>query len=200
MPIVQIILLAFVSLAVCSAAGTYLLHLYRLGPQLGSSSHSRGDSDSFRTDADIAYEALARTPCVVCCFPVGDEPMQRDDGRWSCSACIGVPTDDSDDIMMIAHGVLSRLQSGNISERELEDQLLAVRSALRVGADAKTRERELVGIITAYQMITHRLEGEESLPARVRLAIATARDVERAMGIDDDEPTTWNESPDHISH
>lgn len=200
MPIVQTILLVVVSFAVFSAVGTYLFHQYRLRPRVGSSFGADEGMSSPYTEADVAFDALARTPCVVCCFPVGDEPMQRDDGRWCCAVCAGIPTTEDDDVTMIAHGVLSRLQSGNISEREMEDQIMVVRSALRMGADAKIRQRELLAVITAYQLIVHRLEGEEALSERVLLSIATARDVERAMGIDDNEPNAWSEQPTHVSH
>ncbi len=182
-PLVQIILLSVVAVAVIMATVTYLYHLYRWSPHL---EHLAADDSILPpppNELDRVFEALSSTPCAVCCSPIGEEPMQREDGRWCCTRCAHVPIVDDDELFFLAHGILSRFQLGLVPAGESEAQANVIRAALRAGIDAHTRQRELLAVLAAYQLIAHRLEQSDDVPARVRAAIATARDIERAMKV-----------------
>jgi hypothetical protein len=186
-PLVQIILLSAVSLAVLLASATYLYHLYRWSPYLESASADDSIIPPPSSELDRVFDALAATPCAVCCAPVGEEPMQRNDGRWCCVTCVGTPSLDDDDSFFFAHSVLLRFQHGLVPASESEAQANIIRSALRTSIDAHARNRELLAVIAAYQLIAHRLEQSSDVPERVRKAIDTAREIERLMKVGDDE-------------
>lgn len=194
MPIVQTILISLTAIAVIFASIAYLRHVSRFY-------RSRGADDDIiplpahdTTPHNEWLDAIALTPCSVCCVPVGMDPAQRNDGRWCCQTCIATPDDADDETFMLANAAVYGFEHGLVHPRELAEQVATIRLALRAGIDAQTRERELLSVIVAYQLVAHRLEEDGDVSRRVRVALDAAQAMERVMGIGewDDEPLSFH--------
>ncbi len=116
--------------------------------------------------------------------------MQRNDGRWCCQTCIAITDDTNDETFMLANAAVYGFEHRLVSSVELAEQVAAIRTALRAGIDAQTRERELLAVIVAYQLVAHRLEEDGDISRRVRVALEAARAVERGMGVGE-----WEDEP-----
>lgn len=188
MPLVQIILLSLTAIAVVFASIAYLRHVARFY-------RSGSTDDDIVPTHDVSLdnewlEAVALTPCAVCCVPIGQEPMQRNDGRWCCQTCIATPDSTDDETFLLANAAVYGFEHGLVAPAELAEQVAAIRTALRAGIDAQTRERELLAVIVAYQLVAHRLEEDGDISRRACVALEAARAVERGMGVGE-----WEDEP-----
>jgi hypothetical protein len=186
-PLIQIILITFTSIAVVFASIAYLRHMSRFYRSHGADDEILPLHSDDHTPNDEWLDAIALTPCAVCCLPVGEDPTQRRDNRWCCQTCAEVSDETDDETFLLANAAVYGFEHGLVTPAELAEQANAIRVALRAGIDAQTRERELLAVIVGYQLVVHRLEEGGEISRRVQVALDAARAVERGMGVWEDE-------------